>query len=329
MTEHRQLGQARPLEVPAIGLGCMSMTPIYAKPDPASAMATIAHAAERGVAFLDTADMYGNGANEELVGKAIKGIRDKVVLASKFGNLRLPDGTAGVCGRPDYVQEACDKSLKRLGVEVIDLYYQHRVDPDVPVEETVGAMARLVEQGKVRFLGLSEAGANTIRRAHATHPITALQTEYSLFTRDVEAGILPTCRELGIGFVAYAPLGRGYLTGAIKALDELAENDRRRQHPRYAAENFENNIKLIEPVRALAEEHGATPAQVAIAWVLSRGRDIVPIPGTSRRARLDENLGALDLAIPKAALDSLAEAIPADAVAGTRYPAGQMGRVGI
>jgi aryl-alcohol dehydrogenase-like predicted oxidoreductase len=329
MIEQRILGRARPLQVPAIGLGCMSMTPAYAKPDPASAMATIARAVERGAAFLDTADMYGNGANEELVGKAISGIREKVILASKFGNLRLADGTAGVCGRPDYVHEACDKSLKRLGVEVIDLYYQHRVDPDVAIEETIGAMAELVSQGKVRFLGLSEAGAGTIRRAHAVHPITALQSEYSLFTRDVEAEILPSCRELGIGFVPYAPLGRGYLTGTIKSLDDLSENDRRREHPRYAPENFEHNLQLVAPVQALAEQNGATPAQVALAWLLSRGEDIVPIPGTSRSARLDENLAALDLAIPKEALDRLGEAIPADAVSGTRYPASQMGRVGI
>jgi aryl-alcohol dehydrogenase-like predicted oxidoreductase len=273
--------------------------------------------------------MYDNGANEELVGEAIKTVRDKAVLATKFGNLRLPDGSAGVCGRPDYVLESCNKSLKRLGVDVIELYYQHRVDPDVPIEDTVGAMAELVKQGKVRFLGLSEAGASTIRRAHAVHPITALQTEYSLFTRDVEAEILPTCRELGIGFVAYAPLGRGYLTGAIKSLGDLAENDRRRQHPRYEPENFELNIKLVAPVLQLAKQYGATPAQVALAWVLSRGDDIVPIPGTSRTARLEENLATLGKIIPKDALDRLSDAVPANAVSGTRYPAGQMKRVGI
>ncbi len=329
LIQMRTLGRAKPLQVPAMGLGCMNMTPVYGTPDPAAAMATIAHAAERGAVFLDTADMYGNGTNEELVGKAIKPIRDKVVLASKFGNLRLPDGTPAICGRPDYVLEACDKSLKRLGVDVIDLYYQHRVDPDVPVEETVGAMAQLVDAGKVRFLGLSEAGANTIRRAYGVHPITALQSEYSLFTRDVEAEILPTCRELGIGFVAYSPLGRGYLTGKINSVDDLAEKDRRREHPRYAPENFDNNLKLVAPVKALAEQYHATPAQVALAWLLSRGDDIVPIPGTSHSARFDENLGALDLAIPKDALDGLGEAVPTNAVAGTRYPLSQMGRVGI
>jgi aryl-alcohol dehydrogenase-like predicted oxidoreductase len=307
----------------------MSMTPLYGAPDPKSAVLTIARAAELGAAFLDTSDVYGNGANEELVGGAIRTVRDKVILATKFGNLRLPDGTAGVCGRPDYVQEACDKSLKRLGVDVIDLYYQHRVDPDVPIEETVGAMAELINQGKVRFLGLSEAGASTIRRAHSVHPITALQTEYSLFTRDVETEILPACRELGIGFVAYAPLGRGYLTGAIKSLDDLAENDRRRQHPRYEPENFERNIKLLAPVLELATQYGATPAQAALAWVLSRGAEIVPIPGTSRTARLEENLSALGKAIPKDALDRLSETVPPSAVAGLRYPAGQMKRVGI
>jgi aryl-alcohol dehydrogenase-like predicted oxidoreductase len=325
----RTLGKSKPLTVPAIGLGCMGMTPIYGTPDPASAMATIQRAADLGAAFIDSSDAYANGKNEELVGQAIKGIRNKVILATKFGNTRNPDGSPGANGRPEYVIEACDKSLKRLGVDVIDLYYQHRIDPKVPVEETVGAMARLIEQGKVRLLGLSEASAKTIRKAHATHPITALQTEYSLFTRDVEEEILPTCRELGIGFVAYSPLGRGTLSGTIGGPEDLAENDRRKEHPRFKPENLATNVKLVEPLRKLAAAHGATVAQVAIAWLLSRGPDIVPIPGTSKIKRLEENLGAADLKIDKAALDALGKAVDASAVSGTRYPAGQMHTVGV
>ncbi|HXF55152.1 MAG TPA: aldo/keto reductase [Hyphomicrobiaceae bacterium] len=325
----RTLGRAKPLEVPAIGLGCMGMTPIYGTPDPASGRAAIARAVELGAAFLDSSDAYADGKNEELIGKAIKGIRDRVIVATKFGNLRFPDGTRGVCGRPDYVIEACNRSLARLGVDVIDLYYQHRVDPNVPIEETVGAMARLVEQGKVRYLGLSEAGPKTIRRAHATHPITALQTEYSLFTRDVEAEILPLCRELGIGFVAYAPLGRGVLTGSISGLDSLAENDRRREHPRFQADNLANNLKLVAPLKEVAARYGATPGQVALAWLLSRGPDIVPIPGTSKPARVEENLATLDKPIDKAALEELTVRIDAKQVAGLRYPAGQMKSLGI
>lgn len=327
--QRRTLGRARPLEVSAIGLGCMGMTRIYGPFDPEECIAAIHRAVEIGIDFLDTSDMYGGGKNEELVGQALKGIRDRVVLATKFGNLRTPDGKQAVCGRPDYVMEAVDKSLARLGVEVIDLYYQHRVDPEVPIEETVGAMARLVEQGKVRFLGLSEAGPKTIRRAHAVHPITALQTEYSLFTRDVEDEILPTCRELGIGFVAYAPLGRGLLTGAITSLDVLDENDRRRDHPRYHPGNLEKNAALVEPVRRLAEKTGATPAQVALAWVLSRGDDIVPIPGTKRIAKLEENAATLSKSFAKADLDALTREVRAAEVAGTRYPAGGMKRVGL
>jgi aryl-alcohol dehydrogenase-like predicted oxidoreductase len=323
--ESRTLGKAKPLNVPAIGLGCMGMTPIYGSPDPASAAAAIARAVELGAAFLDSSDAYGGGKNEELIGKAIKGVRDRVLLATKFGNL----GPRGVCGRPDYVIEACDKSLARLGVDVIDLYYQHRVDPSVPIEDTVGAMARLIERGKVRYLGLSEAGPETIRRAHATHPITALQTEYSLFSRDVESEILPVCRELGIGFVAYAPLGRGVLTGAISGVDSLAENDRRREHPRFQADNLANNIKLAAPVRELAGRSGATPGQVALAWLLSRGSDIVPIPGTSKAQRVEENLATLGKSIDRAALDELARLVDATKVAGLRYPAGQMKALGI
>ena len=323
--ESRTLGKAKALKVPAIGLGCMGMTPIYGTPDPASAAATIARAVELGAGFLDSSDAYGGGKNEELIGKAIKGMRDRVVLATKFGNL----GPRGVCGRPDYVIEACDKSLARLGTDVIDLYYQHRVDPNVPIEDTVGAMARLVEQGKVRYLGLSEAGAETIRRAHATYPMTALQTEYSLFTRDVEAEILPLCRELGIGFVAYAPLGRGVLTGTIAGVDSLAENDRRREHPRFQADNLANNVKLMGPVKELAARSGATAGQVALAWLLSRGADIVPIPGTSKVQRVEENLATPGKRIDNAALDELTRLVDAKNVAGLRYPAGQMKSLGI
>jgi aryl-alcohol dehydrogenase-like predicted oxidoreductase len=323
--ETRTLGKVKALTVPAIGLGCMGMTPIYGTPDPASATATIARAIELGAGFLDTSDAYGGGNNEELVGKAIKGKRDRVILATKFGNL----GPRGVCGRPDYVIEACNKSLARLGVDVIDLYYQHRVDPNVPIEDTVGAMARLIEQGKVRFLGLSEAGVETIRRAHATYPITALQTEYSLFTREVETEILPTCRELGIGFVAYAPLGRGVLTGSIAGVESLAENDRRREHPRFQPDNLANNVRLMGPVKDLAARSGATVGQVALAWVLSRGTDVVPIPGTSKVQRVEENLAAPAKRIEKAALDELTQLVDAKKVAGLRYPAGQMKSLGI
>lgn len=324
----RTLGKTKPLAVPPIGLGCMGMTPIYGTPDPASAVATIHRAADLGAGFLDTSDAYANGANEELVGRAIKGIRNKIILATKFGNVRLADGP-GANGRPEYVIEACEKSLKRLGVDVIDLYYQHRVDPAVPIEDTIGAMAELVAQGKVRYLGMSEAAAATVRRAHKVYPITALQTEYSLFTRDIEPEILPTCRELGIGFVAYSPLQRGTLTATISKIDDLAQNDRRREHPRFDAENLANNVKLRAPLEALAAKVGATPAQVSIAWVLSRGDDIVPIPGTSKPGRLDENLATLAKTISKADLDALGAAIDAAKVAGTRYPGGQMKTIGI
>ena len=325
----RTLGKTKPLAVPAIGLGCMGMTPIYGTPDPASAVRTIQQAADLGAGFLDTSDAYANGANEELVGRAIKGIRSKIILATKFGNVRMPDGTPGANGRPEYVIEACEKSLKRLGVDVIDLYYQHRVDPVVPIEDTIGAMAKLISQGKVRYLGMSEAAAETVRRAAKVHPITALQTEYSLFTRDVEPEILPTCRELGIGFVAYSPLQRGTLSGTIGGVDDLAANDRRREHPRFDAANLANNVKLMDPVKALADRLGVTPAQVSLAWVLSRGNDIVPIPGTSKPHRLEENLATLEKTITKADLDELSAAVKANAVAGTRYPGGQMKTIGI
>ncbi len=325
----KTLGRTRPLAVPAIGLGCMGMTPIYGTPDPASAIETIRRAADLGAGFLDTSDAYANGANEELVGRAIEGIRDRVIVATKFGNVRMPDGKPGANGKPEYVVEACEKSLKRLGIDVIDLYYQHRVDPSVPIEETIGAMSKLVAQGKVRYLGLSEAGAATIRRAHKVHPITTLQTEYSLFTRDVEPEILPTCRELGIGFVAYSPLQRGTLSGTIEGPQSLANNDRRHDHPRFQGDNLLNNVRLLGPIKALAEKTGATPAQVALAWVLSRGPDVVPIPGTSKIARLEENLATLDKALSKADLDALSDSIDASSVAGTRYPGGQMGTIGI
>jgi aryl-alcohol dehydrogenase-like predicted oxidoreductase len=325
----RTLGRTRPLAVPAVGLGCMSMTPIYGTPDPGSAIATIQRAAELGAGFLDTSDAYAGGANEELVGKAIKGIRNKIVLATKFGNVRMPDGSPGANGKPEFVIESCEKSLKRLGVDVIDLFYQHRVDPSVPVEETFGAMSKLVAQGKVRYLGISEAAAATIRRAHGVHPLSAVQTEYSLFTRDVEPEILPTCRELGIGFVAYSPLQRGTLSGTIEGPQSLANNDRRHDHPRFQGNNLANNVKLLGPIKALAEKHGCTPAQIALAWVLSRGDDIVPIPGTSRVARLEENTGAAGVKLSQADLDSLTTAIDAKKVAGTRYPGGQMKTIGI
>ncbi len=321
----RVLGKTKSLSVPAIGLGCMSMTPIYGTPDPASAIATIHRAMELGACFLDSSDAYAGGKNEELVGEAIRGKRDKVILATKFGNL----GPKGANGRPEYVIEACDKSLKRLGVDVIDLFYQHRVDPNVPIEDTVGAMSQLVEQGKVRCLGLSEAGASTIRRAHATAPITALQTEYSLFTRVVEDEILPTCRELGIGFVAYSPLGRGFLTGTISGADDLADNDRRKDHPRYQDGNIDNNAAMVAPLRQAAAEAGITPAQMALAWLLSRGQDIVPIPGTSKPHRLEENLAAADVSVDKAIIDRLTAAIDPGRVAGTRYPVPQMSTIGI
>ncbi|HEX6113176.1 MAG TPA: aldo/keto reductase [Geminicoccaceae bacterium] len=322
----RQLG---PLRVSAIGLGCMGMTPIYGQPDEGECIATLHRAIELGVNMIDTADMYGGGKNEELVGRALAGRRDRVVLATKFGNVRRPDGTPDVNGRPEYVPQACDASLQRLGVEVIDLYYLHRVDPGVPIEDTVGAMARLVEQGKVRHIGLSEAAAATLRRAHAVHPIAALQTEYSLWTRDVEPEILPACRELGVGFVAYSPLGRGFLSGTITSTAVLAQDDRRRDHPRFAQENIERNLVLLETLRAFATAKDCTPAQVALAWLLHQGGDVVPIPGTKRRKYLEENVRALDVRLDEADLAKLDEAFAPGITAGDRYPAGQMKRVGL
>ncbi len=324
--QRRKLG---PLEVSAIGLGCMGMTPIYGEPDEAEAVATIHRAIELGVDLIDTADVYGSGKNEELVGRAIRDRRDRVVLATKFGNIRGPDGKPGVNGRPDYVPAACDASLKRLGVDEIDLYYLHRVDPGVPIEDTVGAMGRLVEAGKVRHIGLSEAGPATLRRAHATHAVTALQSEYSLWTRDPEEAILPLCRELGIGFVAYSPLGRGFLTASIRDVSALEENDRRRDMPRFQGDNFVTNQALLHVLSDLAKQAGCTPAQLALAWVVSRGDSIVGIPGTKRRKWLEENVAALGLAPSPATLQQLDGSFRPDAVAGTRYPAAQMSRVGI
>jgi len=311
------------LSVSALGLGCMGMSEFYGTGDEAEAVATIHRALDLGVTFLDTADMYGPFTNEQLVGKAIASRRDQVQLATKFGNERLPDGTrVGINGRPDYVHTACDASLQRLGVEVIDLYYQHRVDKTVPIEETVGAMAELVAAGKVRHLGLSEASAETIRRAHAIHPITALQTEYSLFTRDLEDEILPTIRELGIGLVPYSPLGRGLLTGAITQSGGAAgDGDFRRSayFPRFQGEALTTNLGLVDNVRALAEQKGVTPGQVALAWVLAQGEDVVPIPGTKRVRYLEENVAAATVELTDDDLVALEKAVPRDGVAGARY----------
>ncbi|MEA3049314.1 MAG: hypothetical protein QOG84_1150 [Sphingomonadales bacterium] len=315
----RRLGRDGP-EVSAIGLGCMGMSEFYGAGDEAESIATIHRALDEGITFLDTADMYGVGRNEELVGRAIAGRRDEVFLATKFGNMRGADGGfLGVCGRPDYVRSACEASLKRLGVETIDLYYQHRVDPNVPIEETVGAMAGLVKEGKVRFLGLSEAAPATIRRAHAIHPIAALQTEYSLWSRDAEAEVLPTVRVLGIGYVAYSPLGRGFLTGQIRRPEDFPDDDFRRFHPRFTGENFEKNIALVREIEAMAAEKGVTAAQLALAWVLAQGDDIVPIPGTKRRQWLDQNIAALDIMLSRDELDRLDSILPPGAAAGPRY----------
>ena len=324
----RQLGTNGPW-VGALGLGCMGMTPIYDTPDPDEAIATIHAAVDAGATMIDTADMYGGGKNEELVGRALEGIRERVFLASKFGNMRLPDGTRKVNGKPEYVFEACEKSLARLGVDHIDLYYLHRMDPTVPIEDTVGAMARLVEQGKVGAIGLSEAGSQTIRRAQAVHPLAAIQTEYSLATRDVEAEILPTCRELGIGFVAYAPLSRGLLSGRIKSLEQLGENDRRRDMPRFQGDNLDSNLAMVEAVSEIAAARGVSTAALAIAWVLSRGDDVVPIPGCRRRTTLEDCLTALDVSLSSDELAQIETALSADRIVGTRYPEKQMSRLGL
>ena len=324
----RQLGKGG-LEVSAIGLGCMGMSDFYGPSDEAANIDVLHHAIDIGVRFWDTSDMYGVGANERLVGRALKGRRDEVVLATKFAVVRSADGSfVGVNGRPEYVHEACDKSLERLGVDHIDLYYQHRVDPEVPIEETVGAMAELVAEGKVRYLGLSEAGAANLRRASEVHPISALQSELSLWSRDIEAEIVPACRELGIGVVAYSPLGRGFLSGAIKSLDDLAEDDWRRFMPRFQGENFGKNLELVDLVEYLAEAKGCTPAQLALAWVMARGPDVVPIPGTRCRSRLEENAAAIEVTLTGPELAEIDELIPKDMAVGTRYPKHAMKMLG-
>ena len=318
--ETRKLG-SQGLEVSELGLGCMGMSEFYGTPDEDESIATIHRAIELGVTFLDTADMYGPFTNEKLVGKAISDRRDQVTLATKFGNERKEDGTmVGVNGQSDYVRKACDASLQRLGVDHIDLYYQHRVDTDTPVEETWGAMSELVEAGKVRYLGISEAAPETIRKANSVHQITALQTEYSLWSRDVEDGILPTVRELGIGFVAYSPLGRGFLTGQIQNFEDLPEGDYRRNSPRFQGENFDKNLELVEKVREIANEKGVAPSQLALAWLLAQGEDIVPIPGTKRRKYLEENAAAANIKLTDDDLSRIDEVAPKDAAAGDRYP---------
>ncbi len=319
--QQRRIGQSS-LSVFPLGLGCMSFSGVYGDSDDAEARKVIAHALDRGVTMLDTADMYGWGHNETLVGEAIRGRRDSVVLATKFGQVQTPTGQ-GVNGKANYVREACEASLKRLKVEVIDLYYQHRVDPTVPIEETVGAMADLVRAGKVRFLGLSEAAPDTIRRAHAVHPIAAVQTEYSLLYRQEAERTLGVTRELGIGFVAYSPLGRGFLTGTIRNQADLA-GDRRGQHPRFMAANFDHNRALVARLEAIAARKGCSPSSLVLAWLLAQGEDIVPIPGTKRAARVDDNLGALAVTLNPAELAEIAAAVPAGAAAGTRYPEGAM-----
>jgi aryl-alcohol dehydrogenase-like predicted oxidoreductase len=320
MIEKRKLGVNGP-EVSALGLGCMGMSEFYGESDERESIATIHRAIELGVTFLDTADIYGVGRNEELIGRAIADRRDSVFLATKFGNVRGPSGSFdGINGRPEYVRQACEASLRRLRVETIDLYYQHRVDPDTPIEDTVGAMAALVREGKVRLLGLSEAAPRTIQRAHAVHPITALQTEYSLWSRDVEDEILSACRALGIGLVAYSPLGRGFLTGQIKRPEDLAEDDIRRHSPRFQGENFQRNLDLVSRIEELAASKGCTPAQLALAWVLAQGKDIVPIPGTRRRRNLEENVGALAVTLTNDDLRRIDELLPQGTAAGERYP---------
>jgi aryl-alcohol dehydrogenase-like predicted oxidoreductase len=321
----RRLG-AQGLQTSAIGLGCMGMSEFYGPSDEKESTATIHRALELGITMLDTADMYGPFKNEELVGRAIKGKRDRVIIATKFGNVRDPSDPTkrGINGRPEYVRQSCEGSLKRLNVETIDLYYQHRVDPNTPIEETVGAMANLVKEGKVRFLGLSEAAVATIRRAHKVHPISAVQTEYSLWTRDPEEGLLDALRLLDIGFVAYSPLGRGFLTGQIKRIDDLAADDFRRQNPRFQGENFNRNLELVARVEEIAKEHKCTPAQLALAWVLAQGDDIVPIPGTRHPERVEENVAALDVVLSESDLRRIDAAAPKGIAAGERYAEGGM-----
>ena len=327
--QYRRLGSTG-LTVSAIGLGCSGMSSGYGVPDDVESTATIHRAIELGVTLFDTSDAYGAGRNEHLIAQAIRGKRDGLVLASKFGNIRGPNGErGGTNGKPDYVPVACDKSLERLGVDVIDLYYIHRIDPDTPIEETVGAMSRLVEAGKIRHLGLCEAGPDTIRRAHAIHPISAVQMEYSLWTRDAEAEILPVLRKLDIALVPYSPLGRGFLTGAFQSRDDLIATDRRHAHPRFQEGNFERNLALLAPIKEIAEKNGVSTSQVALAWLMAQGGDIVPMPGTKRRSYLEQNIGALKVSLGADDLDRLSQAFPAGVASGLRYPEFQLKKLGI